>query len=162
MARRDDLRRAAYGVALGSFRRLPASARRVVVRLGTPSFTVGAVCAVIRDDTVLLLRQRHRDGWTLPGGLLNRGEDCDAAMRRELAEELRLEVDPGLPATTHVDPYVRRVDIVYRVEAYDGIDPRPRGEALEAAWVRPDQLDYDSAETLQILARLRRARGGQL
>ncbi len=117
---------------------------------------------IVRDGEVLLLRQRHRDGWTLPGGLLDRGEDCDAAIRRELAEELRLEVDPGLPATTYVDPEARRVDIVYRIDAYDGIEPRPRGEALEAAWVSPDTLSDESGETVQILGRLRLARGGRL
>ncbi len=156
------MRRRAYRLALESFRRLPARARRIVVRAGTPSYTVGAVCAVVRDDTVLLLRQRHRDGWTMPGGLLDRGEDCDAAMRRELAEELRLEVDPGLPVTTLVDPVARRVDIVYRIEAYDGIEPRPRGEAIEAAWVRAGDLRADSGETVQILGRLIRAQGGRL
>ena len=134
----------------------------MVVRAAAPTFSVGAVCVIVRDGDVLLLRQRHRDGWTLPGGLLDRGEDCDAAIRRELAEELRLEVDPGLPATTYVDPAARRVDIVYRIDAYDGIDPRPRGEALEAAWVSPDTLTYDSGETAQILGRLRVARGGRL
>jgi 8-oxo-dGTP pyrophosphatase MutT (NUDIX family) len=149
-------------LALETFRRMPRRARRAVVRAGSPSYTVGAVCAIVRDGEVLLLRQRHRDGWTLPGGLLDRGEDCDAAMRRELAEELRLEVDPGLPVTTLVDPYARRVDIVYRIDAYDGIEPRPRGEALEASWVSPGVLRYDSIETMQILGRLRQAQGGRL
>jgi len=141
---------------------MPARARRLVVRAGAPTYTVGAVCAIVRDDEVLLLRQRHRDGWTLPGGLLDRGEDCDAAMRRELAEELRLEVDPGLPVTTLVDGAARRVDIIYRIESYDGIEPRPRGEALQALWVRPDTLGLDSLETVLILGRLLQARGGRL
>jgi 8-oxo-dGTP pyrophosphatase MutT (NUDIX family) len=141
---------------------MPVRLRRSIVRAGTPNYTVGAVCAVVRDDTVLLLRQRHRDGWTLPGGLLDRREDCDAAIRRELAEELRLEVDPGLPVTTLVEPRLRRVDIVYRIDAYDGIDPRPRGEALEVGWVRPFDLGADSLETVQILTRLLHARGGVL
>lgn len=141
---------------------MPARLRRLVVRAGTPSYTVGAVCAVVKDDTVLLLRQRHRDGWTLPGGLLDRGEDCDAAIRRELAEELRLEVDPGLPVTTLVEPRLRRVDVVYRIEAYGGMDPRPRGEALEVGWIRPRELGPDSVETRQILVRLLHARGGVL
>jgi ADP-ribose pyrophosphatase YjhB (NUDIX family) len=120
------------------------------------------VCAIVRDGDVLLLRQRHRDGWTLPGGLLDKGEDCDTAMRRELAEELRLEVDPGLPVTTLVVPDARRVDIVYRIEAYDGIEPRPRGEALEAAWLPPDALGDDSLETIDVLRRLRLAQGGRM
>jgi 8-oxo-dGTP diphosphatase len=156
------VRRIAYRTALGGFRRLPAAVRRTLVHWGAPSYTVGAVCAIVRDDTVLLLRQRHRDGWTLPGGLLDRREDCDAAVRRELREELRLDVDPGLPVTALVVPRARRVDVIYRWAADADTDPQPRGEATSSAWLRPGELADDSAGTAEILARLLQARGGRL
>src|SRR3954454_25109970 len=88
---------------LQTFRRLPLRVRRTLVRLGTPNFTVGAVCVLRRDDEVLLLCQRHTGRWALPGGLLQRGEEPAEAVRREVAEEIGLTVEVGRPACTVVD-----------------------------------------------------------
>ena len=42
------------------------------------------------EGRVLLVRQSYVAGWRLPGGGVGRGEPPDAAMRRELAEEVGL------------------------------------------------------------------------
>lgn len=143
------------------FGRLPVRARRSVVRLISPSFTVGANCVIERDDGALLLvRQVYRSRWGLPGGLLERGEDPAAAVVREVAEEVGLDVEVvGEPAVV-VDARARRVDVVYR--------GRPRGplpatelvavspEIVEVRWHRPDdlpELQQEAAEALVTLAR---------
>jgi 8-oxo-dGTP diphosphatase len=145
------VRTAAYRLALTLFRRSPVPLRRAAVRLGTPNYTVGAVCALVHDGAVLMLRQRHRDDWALPGGLLDRGETPDEAVRRELREETGLSMDVGLPVTALVDPDVRRVDVIYRIDLPERVKVRPRGEAFHAEWLRPDQLDEGSAATLAVL-----------
>jgi ADP-ribose pyrophosphatase YjhB (NUDIX family) len=49
--------------------------------------------AVIRDDDRLLVcAVEHINGWFLPGGKVQFGEDSAAALARELREELDLEV----------------------------------------------------------------------
>jgi 8-oxo-dGTP diphosphatase len=59
--------------AFALFRRLPASLRRAVIHLLTPSYTVGAVAVLRRTDgRVAFVDQRHSPGWALPGGLLAR------------------------------------------------------------------------------------------
>lgn len=75
--------------------------------------TIRVVAAVIeRSGRWLLARRpagkRHGGGWEFPGGKLRRGESLRQAVRRELAEELGVEVtavgevlrelpDPGSP-----------------------------------------------------------------
>lgn len=55
--------------------------------------TVG-VLAIVTDDggRVLLVEHTYRDGWYLPGGGVRRGEGLDDAIRRELREEVGVEV----------------------------------------------------------------------
>ena len=53
------------------YRHLPSRLRRSVVRLVSPTFSVGAICLIERaDGRVLLIRQLYRRHWGLPGGLL--------------------------------------------------------------------------------------------
>jgi ADP-ribose pyrophosphatase YjhB (NUDIX family) len=57
--------------------------------------TVG-VGVVVRDDQqkVLLVKPSYINGWTLPGGAVERGETLRAAACRELFEETGVFVDP--------------------------------------------------------------------
>jgi 8-oxo-dGTP diphosphatase len=152
------LRRRGYTAALRTFRRLPAPVRRGLVRAGTPGFTVGAVCALADGDHLLFLRQPHRDGWSLPGGLLDRGESAQQAVVREVREETGLDVEVGLPLTTQVNSSVRRVDVIYRITVGSRPAVRPGGEAREARWLRPeDVLAAADAPTREILALLQAA-----
>jgi len=144
-------RRPIYLFALRVFRRLPAPVRRLVVRAGTPSFTVGAVCLLQRDGQLLMLRQPHRAGWSLPGGLLDRGESAADAVRRELREELGLLVQVGRPVTVVVDAPLRRVDVVYRLQVDSELGERVGGEATSARWMRPEEIDEMDGPTQQIL-----------
>jgi 8-oxo-dGTP diphosphatase len=140
-----------YLFALRVFRRLPASVRRLLVRTGTPSFTVGAVCLVQRDGRLLMLRQPHRVGWSLPGGLLDRGESAAEAVQREVHEELGLRVQVGRPVTVVVDAPLRRVDVVYRLVVDHAVGERVGGEATSSRWLRPDEVEEMDAPTRQIL-----------
>lgn len=152
-----SVRRSGYSLALAAFRRLPPVLRRVLVRAGTPDFTVGAVCAVAHGERLLFLRQPHRDGWSLPGGLLDRGESARDAVVRELREETGLDVEVGLPLTTQVDAQVRRVDVIYRIAVDSPPEVTPGGEARDARWLRPEEvMDGADAPTRQILTLLQR------
>ncbi|GAB3597035.1 hypothetical protein GCM10027446_24670 [Angustibacter peucedani] len=144
--------RPVYLAALRVFRRLPAPVRRTLVRAGTPGFTVGAVCLLERDGRLLMLRQPHRVGWSLPGGLLDRGESAAQAVAREVHEELGVDVEVGRPVTVVVDSPLRRVDVIFRVAVSGEIGERVGGEATTARWLLPDEVDEMDAPTRQILA----------
>lgn len=148
-----------YGLLLRLYRRLPTRARLFVVHRTHPAFTVGAICVVERGDGALLLvRHSYRRWWGFPGGLLKRGEDVAAGARREVMEEVGLEIELlGEPAVV-VDPGPRRVDVVFRARPVG--DPSTAGadspEIVELAWFRPDalpRLQHEAAGALVALAR---------
>lgn len=148
-------------VLLQVFRRLPTFGRRWVVRLVTPSFTVGAICLIERNDgRVLLVRQVYRNAWGVPGGLTKRGEHIADCARREVFEEVGLRIDlVGEPAVV-VDPPPQRVDVVYRArpsEHEDVSDVRPASpEIREVRWFALDELPELQHEAVSALAALAR------
>src|SRR6476646_5227413 len=143
--------RSLYLKGLRVFRRLPAPVRRALVRTGTPNFTVGAVCLLERDGRLLMLRQPHRVGWSLPGGLLDRGESAADAVVREVREELGLTIEVGRPVTVVVDSPLRRVDVVFRVSVVRDIGEQVGGEAQVSRWLLPDEIEEMDGPTRQIL-----------
>jgi ADP-ribose pyrophosphatase YjhB (NUDIX family) len=64
-----------------------------------PGPTLRAAALILSDRGLLLVRQRRLDRsyWLLPGGGVRFGEAVAEALRRELLEELSLEVEPGRP-----------------------------------------------------------------
>jgi 8-oxo-dGTP diphosphatase len=44
---------------------------------------------------ILLVKPNYRDHWSLPGGILEHGEPPHAGCRREVEEELGIDIDPG-------------------------------------------------------------------
>jgi 8-oxo-dGTP diphosphatase len=57
----------------------------------------GAAAALFTDPAgrVLLVKPNYRDHWSLPGGVLEHGEPPHVGCRREVEEELSIEVEPG-------------------------------------------------------------------
>ena len=64
-------------------------------------FPVSVKSVVIRGDQVVLLRN-ERDEWELPGGKLEPSESPQVCVAREIAEELRLQVEPSALLDTWV------------------------------------------------------------
>ncbi|MGD9798071.1 MAG: NUDIX hydrolase [Acidimicrobiia bacterium] len=137
-----------HAVLLRVFGALPRPIRRAAVRSLSPSFTVGAICVIERSDgCILLVRQSYRRHWGLPGGLLRRREEAEDGVRREVLEEVGMDVElVGEPAVV-VSARFRRVDVVFRgTPVDDGCGPPaaevvPRSvEIVEAQWFAPDRL----------------------
>jgi len=93
---------------------------------------------------VLLSRRKsgdtHAGRWEFPGGKLRAGEDAASALKRELREELSLEVTAArhcFTARHDYGGYAVRLE-VFAVERYQG---RARGaEGQELRWARPEEL----------------------
>lgn len=152
-------------LALRVFRRLPVQARRRVVRTIAPGYTVGAMCFIEREDGALLLvRLSYRRRWGVPGGLLKRGEEPVDAARREVLEEVGVDIDlTGEPAVV-VDAAARRVDLVFRARLSAGEDPADAipgsPEIVEARWFPIDglpELQHETSGALVALARSSRS-----
>jgi ADP-ribose pyrophosphatase YjhB (NUDIX family) len=143
------------------FQRLPTWARRRIVRTVSPSFTVGAMCFIERDDGALLLvRQAYRKRWGVPGGLLQRGEEATDGARREVFEEVGLAIDLVGEPRVVVDAEPQRIDIVFRARPADGADPLLAApgspEIVETRWFPREALPELQHETVTALLALAR------
>ncbi|MBF6025884.1 Nudix family hydrolase [Lysobacter niastensis] len=107
---------------------------------------VEVVAGVIRDTRGRILLARRTEGrdlaglWEFPGGKHEPGESAEAALIRELHEELGIDIDVGAPliAVPQAYPDKRlRLD-VREVKAWRGAVRGREGQAL--AWVPPAQL----------------------
>ncbi len=106
-------------LGFSAFYRLPAGIRRRLVRLVVGKYIVGAV-ALVRDSgtgRLLLLRQPPGLGWSLPAGLLQRGERPVEGCARELYEESGIQVPaeeltPAVPNAV-VHHRGRWIDVVF-------------------------------------------------
>jgi len=101
--------------------------------------------ALFDGEGRVLLAQRpvgkHMAGrWEFPGGKLGPGESPESGLRRELSEELGVELESAEPLIKFVHDYPdRRVLLdVWRVTAYKGEPRGLDGQALE--WIAPDRL----------------------
>ena len=145
---------------MAAFRYLPAPLRRAAVHAGAPSYTVGAVAVMRRPDGCLLLvDQRHSDGWALPGGLLRRGESAADAVAREVGEEVGVALDPAtlpVPYAVVTAP-VRRVDVVFEVEVAGDVHAHQEdvAEVKRLGWHALDALPALSRPTEEILRAVR-------
>jgi 8-oxo-dGTP diphosphatase len=113
-----------------------------------PRVGVGAV--ILDSDRVLLVQRGNepaRGQWAIPGGLLELGETIADAVRREVAEETGLEIEPG--------EVVAVVDAIFPDQAgrihfhYVLIDLlarpvggrlQPASDVLDARWVTAAEL----------------------
>jgi mutator protein MutT len=105
---------------------------------------VTVVAAVIERDGCFLLTRRqrgvHLEGlWEFPGGKVDPGESHEAALKRELREELDADVEPRelVLATTH--RYTDRTIALFFYRCVLMAEPRPLlGQDMR--WVARTQL----------------------
>jgi ADP-ribose pyrophosphatase YjhB (NUDIX family) len=111
----------------------------------TPQLRVAAI--IVQGGRILLVEHRKRDQryWVLPGGRLQGNETLDAALRRELHEELGLEARVGrlVIVCETLAPDRHMVNLIYQVEIGEKAEPRlDRSDPVLAGWqwVSVDQL----------------------
>lgn len=151
-----------HRLALKVFGALPRKLRRILVRLGSPKYTVGAICIVQREDeSVLLVRHSYYRSWGTPGGLAKRHERPELAAARETLEEVGLRVDLVGEPVVVVEPIPHRVDIVFLARPAEGENPdraRPTSpEIEEVRWFPLEQFPKLQPETVTALRALERS-----
>ncbi|MCU1475006.1 MAG: pyrophosphohydrolase including oxidative damage repair enzyme [Amnibacterium sp.] len=120
---------------------------------------ITVVAALVTDATgrLLLVRKRGTDRFMQPGGKPEAGETLREALARELAEELRLTIEPGafddlgrFETDAANEPGHLLVAHVYRLEVADPV--AAAAEITEARWCTVEEADA-LGERLAPLAR---------
>lgn len=105
-------------------------------------FTVTAGAIVFNDaGQVLLLKHRFRagSGWGLPGGFLEAGEQPLDALRRELREEIGMEIKDVEIFAARSFRKPRQVEVLFRCRA-DGMAHPQNMEVELAEWFSLNSL----------------------
>jgi ADP-ribose pyrophosphatase YjhB (NUDIX family) len=113
-----------------------------------------SVAAVVVDDQdrALLIRRRDNGHWEPPGGILELNEDIADGLRREVAEETGLQVEPS--ALTGVYKNMSRgiVAMVFRCRQAGGA-LTTASETAEIRWANRDEVAElaDQAYVVRVL-----------
>ena len=106
--------------------------------------------AIIRDGHVLVARRAKGAStgyYTLPGGVVEAGETLTEALKREVAEETGLAIEP-VTLAGHREVVVRDGDarvsrhfviLCFAARWIEG-EPKLNEELSEARWLRPSEL----------------------
>ena len=127
------------------WRQIPSRVRYRLTRIGQKRFTVTTAAAIFDDDGKVLLLEhvfRPDSGWGLPGGFLSSGEQPEEGLRRELREEIGVELKDVKLLFARNLGRLRQVEIHFRAKAV-GV-PQPRSlEIKSAEWFALDALPVD-------------------
>ena len=110
-----------------------------------PHYTVTA--AVIQQDDKVFIAQRPAKGllggmWEFPGGKIEPGETLTACLKREICEELNVDIEVGAPFGVYEHAYTHfKVTLhAFECELLNGDPPQAR-EHTALRWVRAVELD---------------------
>jgi len=129
------------------FRLTPRRLRLILTRFGHARFIVSAGAVIINSQNQVLLLQhvfRTGSGWGIPGGFIDANEQPEAAVRRELQEEVGLELGSAQIALVRTFRH-RQVELIFLCRPNG--EAHPRGiEVKSAAWFALDALPEDLSE----------------
>ncbi len=126
------------------------------------TWTIDVTAGLVFRDGRLLITQRKPDShlgglWEFPGGKLDPGESFEAALVRELDEELAIDVEVGdlIEEITHEYPE-KSVHLKFFKCRHVAREPHPH-DVQALAWITRDELnDYEfPAADARLLDRLR-------
>lgn len=114
--------------------------------------------AIVRGQKILLINEReepYHGQWVLPQGYVKSGENVSDAARRELREELGVEIEIQELIGVYDDFIVEgTVSIHHLFICYEGKlvgteEPRATPEAVDMVWVDPTRGRFDSPDVVR-------------
>ena len=100
---------------------------------------------ILKNDRVLIARRRPEASqaglWEFPGGKVRRGETGEQCLKREISEELGLEIEVGERIGENVHAYPGKTVrlVAYRARVRSG--RLAMNDHAELRWVSAEELD---------------------
>ena len=119
---------------------LPTGVRLKIVRTTQTKFTVSVAVVITNErNEVLILNHvlRPFSGWGMPGGFIDRAEQPEAAIRREIREETGIELEDL--RMFRVRTVNTHVEILFLAKAIGTPEVKSR-EIIELNWFAIDEL----------------------
>ncbi|MDD3027551.1 MAG: (deoxy)nucleoside triphosphate pyrophosphohydrolase [Erysipelotrichaceae bacterium] len=122
--------------------------------------TIRVVAAIIKHQGKILIARRSygefQGLWEFPGGKIEDGEDGIAALKREISEELNVEItvlDFFMKATYSYPRFYLDMDCYWCSLATDDFQLEAHSQIR---WIEPDQKDIDWVPAdVQIIERIK-------
>jgi len=132
---------------------MPRQMRTFIARRLQPKFTV-SVTGILTNGSgeVLLLDHwlRPKSGWGPPGGFIDRGEQPEAALRREIKEETSLNLTNVRLVRTRT--FKRHIEIIFTADAVGEARVASK-EIRSLRWCKPDEMPREMSVDLQFVIR---------
>ena len=112
----------------------------------SPRVEVAVGAVIRRHDELLLIQRAHAPQagrWSVPGGRVEPGEGLHAALRREVLEEVGIDVEIGslVGVVERSGEGFHFVVADFEATCPDRADPSAGDDASEVAWVSLHELD---------------------
>ena len=118
-----------------------------------------SIIPILPDGRIVLVQRQDNGLWSLPGGMVDWGEDVATAVRRELAEETGLELVKirrlvGVYSAPDRDPRIHSICIVVeaevngRMKIQDTLEVK-EVKAFSPSSLPPGKLAHDHSQQLQ-------------
>lgn len=118
-----------------------------------------SIIPVLPDGQIVLVQRRDNGKWSLPGGIVDWGEDIPTAVKRELAEETGLELVKirrlvGVYSAPDRDPRLHSICVVVEAEVQGEMQVQDKLEvmgiqAFPPTSLPPGKLSHDHTQQLQ-------------
>ncbi|MEO1373206.1 MAG: NUDIX hydrolase [Cyanobacteria bacterium J06635_10] len=136
---------ALFGATIHSARTVWRYGQTVLGIIFRHPITGTSIIPILPDGRIVLIRRRDNGLWSLPGGMVDWGEDIPTTIQRELMEETGLELVKirrlvGVYSAPDRDPRIHSICVVAEAEVQGKMEIQDTLEAMEIQAFSPNEL----------------------
>lgn len=105
------------------------------------------IVPILPDGRIVLVRRRDTGKWSVPGGLVDWGEDISTTVSRELKEETGLDLVKigrlvGVYSSLERDPRMHSISVLVEAEVQGEFQIQDQEEIIEVQSFTPENIPF--------------------